>query len=303
MEGKVTKSTGSWYIVKAENGSKINCRIRGKFRIEGLNLTNPIAVGDIVNFDLEDEDTGIIHEIKKRRNYIIRKAASNSRQDHIVAANLDQAILVATLKSPTTPIGFIDRFLLTAEVYDVPPILIFNKTDIYDQADFDYINELIGIYNSVGYPSSLISAITGEGFDKFEKLISNKTSLIAGNSGVGKSTILNRLTPDLDLKVQKISGATDKGVHTTTFAEMYDLPKYNANIIDTPGIKELGLVNIEAYEISHFFPEMRELIGQCKFNNCLHVNESKCAVKEAVDKNDIHSKRYQSYLNILENQD
>ncbi|MBN4081632.1 ribosome small subunit-dependent GTPase A [bacterium AH-315-C07] len=300
MKGRVIRSTGSWYSVQIDEHEIVDCRIRGKFRTKGLNLTNPVAVGDIVEFDLEeDKNSGIIHTIYPRKNHIIRKAASNSKQDQIVASNLDVALLVATLIAPETSTGFLDRFLLTAEVYNVPAMLIINKSDLYESQVEEELDEIRNIYDTLNYKTIIISALTKDGFDEFENHIKDKTCLIAGNSGVGKTTILNALDPSLDLRVQEISDYSGKGTHSTTFAEMHHFEKINARIIDTPGIKEFGLVDIDKNEVSHFFPEMREMIGQCQYNDCLHVNEPNCVIKEAVDSQNIHLNRYKNYLSIL----
>ncbi|MBL4656163.1 MAG: ribosome small subunit-dependent GTPase A [Bacteroidia bacterium] len=300
MTGTVIKSTGSWYAVRNKSGKDINCRLRGKFRLAGSNATNPIVVGDKVEFELDQSDgTGIINELHKRKNYIIREAASHSKQVQVIAANVDQAYLVVTLTEPFTPVGFIDRFLLTAEAYNVKVNIIFNKSDIYKKKHLEKLDEWALIYRDIGYDCFVISAKTGENIDKVKTSLIGKVSLFAGNSGVGKSTILNWIAPDLELQTNPISSATGKGVHTTTFVEMHEISD-NSFLIDTPGIKELGIVEIEPYEISHFFVEMRELIGNCKFNDCLHTNEPNCAILEALENGSIHESRYKSYVNILE---
>lgn len=301
MEGTVIKSTGSWYTVRQKDETKIECKIRGIFRIKDLNVTNPIAVGDNVVYEITHQDRiGVITDILKRKNYIIRRDASNARQAHILAANLDRAIIVVTLTSPKTPIGFVDRFLLTAESFNVPANIIFNKIDIYDKNQLLEIKTIVEIYENIGYSCYLVSAKTGENIDLIKNKYLNKVSLFTGNSGVGKSAIINAIDPAFNLKTEKISESTGKGVHTTSAVEMYEFSK-NSYIIDTPGIKELGIVDIEPYEISHFFPEMRVLIGKCQYNNCLHISESKCAVKEAVEQKKIHQSRYFSYLSIAQN--
>lgn len=304
MKGVVTKSTGSWYHVRAEDGRVWQCRIKGKFRIQGIKSTNPIAVGDYVDIDIEDEtaNEALIYNLYDRENYIVRKSINLSKQTHIIAANLDQAILIATLINPRTSFGFIDRFLVTAEAYHIPAIIIFNKIDIYEQEDLDYLLEIKKMYENVGYKVLLCSTFTKQGLDEIQSIINNKTTLISGHSGVGKSSLINLLLPDVHLKTSEISDYSSKGVHTTTFAEMYELPN-GGSIIDTPGIRELGVVDIEDEKLSHYFPEMRNELKNCKFNNCIHVNEPGCAVKKAVDENKISLIRYESYLSILAKDD
>lgn len=304
MKGVVTKSTGSWYHVRAEDGRVWQCRIKGKFRIQGIKSTNPIAVGDFVDIDVEDEaaNEALIYNLYDRENYIVRKSINLSKQTHIIAANLDQAILIATLINPRTSFGFIDRFLVTAEAYHIPAIIVFNKIDIYEQDDMDYLLEIKKMYEDVGYKVLLCSTFTKQGLDEVQTLIKNKITLISGHSGVGKSSLINLLLPDVHLKTSEISDYSSKGVHTTTFAEMYELPN-GGSIIDTPGIRELGVVDIEDEQLSHYFPEMRNELKYCKFNNCIHVNEPGCAVKKAVDENRISLIRYESYLSILAKED
>lgn len=304
MKGVVTKSTGSWYHVRAEDGRVWQCRIKGKFRIQGIKSTNPIAVGDFVDIDVEDEaaNEALIYNLYDRENYIVRKSINLSKQTHIIAANLDQAILIATLINPRTSFGFIDRFLVTAEAYHIPAIIVFNKIDIYEQDDMDYLLEIQKMYEDVGYKVLLCSTFTKQGLDEVQSLIKNKTTLISGHSGVGKSSLINLLLPDVHLKTSEISDYSSKGVHTTTFAEMYELPN-GGSIIDTPGIRELGVVDIEDEQLSHYFPEMRNELKNCKFHNCIHVNEPGCAIKKAVDENRISLIRYESYLSILAKED
>jgi ribosome biogenesis GTPase len=304
MKGVVTKSTGSWYHVRAEDGRVWQCRIKGKFRIQGIKSTNPIAVGDFVDIDVEDEaaNEALIYNLYDRENYIVRKSINLSKQTHIIAANLDQAILIATLINPRTSFGFIDRFLVTAEAYHIPAIIVFNKIDIYEQDDMDYLLEIKKMYEDVGYKVLLCSTFTKQGLDEVQSLIKNKTTLISGHSGVGKSSLINLLLPDVHLKTSEISDYSSKGVHTTTFAEMYELPN-GGSIIDTPGIRELGVVDIEDEQLSHYFPEMRNELKNCKFHNCIHVNEPGCAIKKAVDENRISLIRYESYLSILAKED
>lgn len=304
MKGVVVKSTGSWYLVRDEEGKLHRARLRGKFKIKGLKVSNPLAVGDRVEFEVETtgEDTAIIHHIVPRENYIIRQSTHKSAYSHIIAANLDQALLIVTLVSPRTSFGFIDRFLVTAEAYDIPATLIFNKTDLYDADAMDYQRQISHMYGQIGYPSLAVSAKNNEGLDQVNALLHGKTTLLAGHSGVGKSSLINLLVPDLELKTSEISDFSDKGVHTTTFAEMFEIDP-ETFIIDTPGIKELGIVDIPAAELGHFFPEMRERLNQCRFNNCTHVNEPGCAIIAAVRSSEISLTRYESYLSMLHGQD
>jgi len=302
MRGTVYKSTGSWYTVKSDEGDFYDCRIKGKFRIKGITSTNPVAVGDEVVFDLEqngDETVGIITKIEERKNYIIRKSVNLSKQVHIIAANLNQAFLLVTLNNPTTYTAFIDRFLVTAEAYDIPAILLFNKLDSYNQDEMAEVDYLMQLYKNIGYEVIGISAKNGEGVELVKKKMAGKTSLVSGNSGVGKSTLVNALEPGLQLKTSKISEQHLQGQHTTTFAEMYDL-SFDARIIDTPGIKGFGVVLMEKDELGDYFPEFFELKSKCKFNNCLHLEEPKCAVKEALENNEIAWSRYRSYVQMLE---
>ncbi|MFD2513703.1 ribosome small subunit-dependent GTPase A [Pontibacter locisalis] len=300
MKGVVVKSTGSWYLVRDEEGKLHRARLRGKFKIKGMKVSNPLAVGDRVEFEVETtgEDTAVIHTIEDRQNYIIRQSTHKTAYSHIIAANLDQALLIVTLVSPRTSFGFIDRFLVTAEAYDIPAVLIFNKTDLYDEDIRNYQRQISHMYEQIGYPSLTVSAKTNEGIEEIKALLHGKTTLLSGHSGVGKSTLINIIVPDLELKTSEISDFSDKGVHTTTFAEMFEVDK-ETYIIDTPGIKELGIVDIPATELSHYFPEMRERLNQCRFNNCTHFNEPGCAVIEAVRHNEISLTRYESYLSML----
>jgi ribosome biogenesis GTPase len=305
LHGTVIKSTGSWYIVRGlETGQLYRCRLRGKFKIKGLKASNPLAVGDHVEFTVEAQGEGaaVISHIVPRRNYIVRKSVHKTGHVHIVAANLDQALLVVTLVSPATSFGFIDRFLVTAEAYHIPVTLLFNKTDLYDADGFEYQAEIAGMYASLGYPSRTCAATTGEGVAEIDQLLDGKVSLLAGHSGVGKSTLINALVPDLDLKTAEISEFSDKGVHTTTFAEMLDV-RPGTFIIDTPGIKELGLVDMPPAELAGYFPEMRALLNQCRYHNCQHTHEPGCAVREAVDQGRIALPRYDSYLSMLAGED
>lgn len=298
MQGVVVKSTGSWYSVLTNDGVQLDCRIRGKFRIQGLKSTNPVAVGDKVLLDVNGEDY-LISKILERKNYIIRKSVNLSKQVHIIAANIDQAFLIVTLASPTTSVGFIDRFLVTAEAYQIRTILVFNKVDLYDEFDREYHDELVQMYTNTGYECIETSALDQVNIDVLSKRMKNKVTLLSGHSGVGKSTLVNVIDPALDLMTQQVSEAHNKGMHTTTFAEMYPL-HFGGFIIDTPGIKGFGLVDVSEFELADYFPEILRLKGQCKFHNCKHVNEPNCAVKEAVEVDEIHPVRYDSYLAILE---
>jgi ribosome biogenesis GTPase len=305
MTGIVVKSTGSWYVVReTATGQLHRCRLRGKFKNKGLKVSNPLAVGDVVGFEIpeQSEGAGVIHTIEPRRNYIIRRSVHKSEHAHIVAANLDQALLVVTLVSPATSFGFIDRFLVTAEAYHLPAKLIFNKADLYDEDTLDYQQQIAGMYASLGYPSVLCSAETGDNVAEVATLLPNKVSLLSGHSGVGKSTLINELVPDLDLKTAEISEFSDKGKHTTTFAEMLEVVP-GTYLIDTPGIKELGLVDVPPAELAGYFPEMRALLGQCRYHNCQHVHEPGCAVREAVDKGKLAVPRYESYVSMLHDED
>lgn len=301
MNAIVYKSTGSWYIVKDETGKQFNARILGKFKIDGLTSTNPIAVGDTVKIEMENEleDSVTITEIADRKNYITRVSPANKYQHHIIASNLDQSLLFATLKDPKTSQGFIDRFLVTSEAYYIPSVIVFNKSDLYKKKEEEKFNTVKSIYETVGYKILSMSIETGDGVEAVKSLLKDKVTLLSGHSGVGKSTFINTILPDMKLKTQDVSGWSGKGLHTTTFAEMFNLP-FGGKIIDTPGIRELGLVDISKQELSHYFPEMRALINDCQFNNCMHLNEPGCAVKKAVEDGTIHMDRYISYCNILE---
>ncbi|SIT92276.1 ribosome small subunit-dependent GTPase A [Pontibacter indicus] len=304
MKGVVVKSTGSWYLVRDEAGKLHRARLRGKFKLKGMKVSNPLAVGDRVEFDVETtgEDTAVIHKIEDRENYIIRKSTHKAEHAHIIAANLDQALLIATLVSPRTSFGFIDRFLVTAEAYGIPTVIVYNKTDLYDEEMQEYQRQIAYLYERIGYKVMGVSAHANQGIDELKELLHGKTTLFSGHSGVGKSTLINLIVPDLDLKTSEISDFSDKGVHTTTFAEMFEIDP-ETFIIDTPGIKELGIVDIPKQELGHFFPEMRERLNQCRFNNCTHFNEPGCAVVDAVRKNEIALTRYESYLSMLHGED
>lgn len=303
-QGLIIRSTGSWYDVRTEAKSVLQCRLRGKFKIAGFKVTNPIAVGDRVVYEIEDEaeNRGIINEILPRENYIIRQSVHKSMQGHLLATNLDQAVLLATLGSPRTSLGFIDRFLVVAESFRIPTVIVFNKTDLLNAEDLELQEAIAFLYKKIGYESLFTSAESGLGMDAFKGLLKDKVTLMAGHSGVGKSTLLNTINPDLDLATNEISTFANKGVHTTTFAEMFEIEE-NSFIIDSPGIKELGLIDIESKEISHYFPEMRALLGNCKYNNCQHINEPKCAIKDAVETGEISESRFHSYLSMMEGGD
>lgn len=301
MKATVYKSTGSWYVVQNEEGVVLNARILGKFKMDGLTSTNPIAVGDIVTIVAENELEGsvTITEIDDRKNYITRTSPANKHKHHIIASNIDQSLLFATLKEPKTSQGFIDRFLITSEAYHIPSIIVFNKTDLYKEKEREKFAELKSIYETIGYKVMGMSIEKNIGVEEVKNLLKDKTTLLSGHSGVGKSSFINSIFPALQLKTQDVSGWSGKGLHTTTFAEMFNLP-FGGRIIDTPGIRELGLVDIPKQELSHYFPEMKELINDCQFNNCMHTNEPGCAIKAAVEEGAIHMDRYISYCTILD---
>lgn len=302
MRGQVYKSTGSWYQIKAENGEFYSCRIKGKFRMDGIKSTNPVAVGDWVQFELEaqtDDVSGVIHDIQKRKNVIVRKSVNLSKQQHIIAANIDTVFLLITLNNPVTSTVFIDRFLVSTEAFDVNTVLVFNKIDTCDAQELVALEELIAVYEKIGYTCLKLSAKELSSCQELIALMKNKTTSFAGHSGVGKSTLVNTIEPGLRLKTSEISTQHLQGQHTTTFAQMHDL-SFGGSIVDTPGIRGFGLVDIEKEEISSFFPEFFELKADCKFNNCLHVDEPKCAVLEAYAAGEIAMSRYKSYLQILE---
>ncbi len=299
MKGIVIKSTGSWYHLRVEDGTIYQARIRGKFRIANIKHTNPIAVGDEVDFEIDKDDVAVITNIHERKNYIIRKSVNLSKKTHIIASNIDVAFLVVTLSNPKTSFGFIDRFLITAEAYHIPVVILFNKMDVYNEDELIDLDIYKSIYNSIGYESLDISAETGFNLDAVKSLMKDKVSLVSGHSGVGKSTLLNTLNPELNLKTHEVSDFNSKGQHTTTFAQMYEWP-FGGFIIDTPGIKEFGLVHIDKTELQGYFPEILELKSECKFDNCIHVNEPKCAVRDAVEHDEIALSRYENYLTFLE---
>lgn len=296
--GIVMKSTGSWYIVRLEGGDIVECRIRGKFRMEGIRTTNPVAVGDMVEVE-EGTDGCVITGIGKRRNYIIRKSTNLSKEAHIIASNVDLALLVATINHPVTSTVFIDRFLVTAEAYNIPAVLVFNKTDLYDDEDRAMLGGLMAIYRKIGYSCYPVSAVTGENIEEVRALLKDKTTVLSGMSGVGKSSLINRIELGLTLKTAEISGAHDSGKHTTTFAEMFPL-KQGGFIIDTPGLRSFGMIDMKKEELSHFFPEIFSLSENCRFYNCSHTHEPGCAVMEAVENDEISECRYSSYLSLME---
>jgi ribosome biogenesis GTPase len=305
MTGTVYKSTGSWYTVKALSGAFYECRIKGKFRMQGIKSTNPIAVGDVVDFDMEtsnNKQTGVIKTIHPRKNYIVRKSVNLSKQTHIIASNIDQVFLLITIDNPPTFTSFIDRFLVTAEAYGIEAILVFNKMDIYNSTTKTIVENLIQIYSIIGYDCIKISAKEGNNLDAVKSKMKGKTSMFSGHSGVGKSTLVNTIEPRLNIKTKAISEMHQQGQHTTTFAEMFDLG-FDAHIIDTPGIKGFGVVDMEPAELDHYFPELFAIKTKCKFYNCLHLHEPKCAVKEAVEIGEVAPSRYKSYLQILEGED
>ncbi|NNC70844.1 MAG: ribosome small subunit-dependent GTPase A [Flavobacteriaceae bacterium] len=301
--GVVIKSTGSWYTVRTKDDQVINCRIRGKFRMSGIKSTNPVTVGDIVDIELEkDKENAVIINIHERKNYIIRKSVKLSKQTHIIAANIDQVFLLVTLKEPQTFTSFIDRFLATAEAYSIPAILLFNKLDIYNKDLLKEKQKLQKIYRDIGYECLDISAIDNINLNKLKKIMQGRVNMFSGHSGVGKSTLINKIAPGLGLKTADISTLHKQGQHTTTFAEMFELP-FGGYIIDTPGIKGFGVVDFDEDEIGDYFPEFFNLKDQCKFNNCLHTNEPNCAIKQAVEDGKIAFSRYRSYLQLLAGED
>ncbi len=298
MKGTVTKSTGSWYWVRLEGGKRIQCRIKGKFRMKGIKSTNPIAVGDFVEVIEDEDDKGLITQLYDRKNYIVRKSVNLSKQTHILASNVDQAILVVTLVMPKTFTGFIDRFLASAQAYSIPAIVVFNKVDIYGPEEEEELEYLELVYQQAGYKTLRTSATEKQNVDAFKNLLANKVSMLSGNSGVGKSTLVNAVEPGLDLKTQSVSESHNQGMHTTTFAEMFPL-SFGGYIIDTPGVKGFGLADMNKEEIGDYFPELFKRKGNCKFNNCLHINEPGCAVLKALENNEIAPTRYESYINMI----
>lgn len=300
--GRVIKSTGSWYDVQDGKGDVFQCRLRGKIRLDGIRTTNPLAVGDNVNFEKErDKETCVIDKILPRNNVIIRKSVNLSKESHIIAANIDLAILVATIAQPRTSTGFIDRFAVTAEAYHIPVVIVFNKCDIYDDEQNAAAEELMKVYNGIGYESFLVSAKTGFNCDRLKALMKDKVCMFSGHSGVGKSALVNHLDPNLNVRVGEISDVHEKGKHTTTYAQMFHL-EFGSYIIDTPGIKEFGLFDLEKETLAQRFPEMRALMHECRFNNCTHLHEPHCAIKDAVGKNIIADWRYANYCNMMDDE-
>lgn len=301
MRARIYKSTGSWYIAKGEDGRLYNARIKGVMKIEGITSTNPIAVGDEVEMEIEEveEESAIISTIHDRKNYVARISPHNKHLHHIIASNLDQSLLFVTLKDPKTSQGFMDRFLISCEAYHVPAIIVFNKSDLYRKKEMEKFEQLQDIYTKIGYQVLLCSVEKRDGLEVLKNILHNKTSLLSGHSGVGKSTCVNALFPEFNLRTQEVSGWSGKGMHTTTFAEMFDLPG-GGRIIDTPGVREFGLVDIEKEELAHYFPEMRKKMNDCQFNNCMHIEEPNCAVKKAVMQGEISEERYISYRTILD---
>ena len=301
MKALIYKSTGSWYFAKNEEGKQYNARIKGVLKISGLTSTNPIAVGDLVEMEVENEleNTATITAIYDRKNYIARVSPHNKNQHHIVASNLDQSFLFATVKDPKTSQGFIDRFLVSSEAYHLPAVIIFNKADVYRKKELEKFEELKSMYEAIGYKVLLTSIVNNEGIEKVKDLLSDKTTLLSGHSGVGKSSLINAIFPELNLRTKEVSDWSGKGMHTTTFAEMFELPS-GGKVIDTPGLREFGLVDIKKNELSHYFPEMRMRLNDCQFNNCMHINEPGCAIKDAVNKGEINVDRYVSYMTILD---
>ena len=302
MNGLVVKNSGSWYLVKTDAGRLVECKIKGNFRIKDIRTTNPIAIGDRVNFEQIDETSGLIYEICDRRNYIIRRSSNLSKHAHVIAANLDLAALVVTIKNPITYTVFINRFLATAEAYRIPACLVFNKIDCYDDDDFEYLRAIAHLYTSLGYPVFEVSALQPKTLTELIDFLKGKISLFSGNSGVGKSTLIKAILPDVDIKIGDISAAHSRGMHTTTLSEMYELEN-GGYIIDTPGVKGFGIVDMKKEEIGHYFVEIFATSKNCKFANCLHLREPDCAVRQAVENHQISQSRYQSYLNILEDCD
>ena len=301
MKGLVVKNTGSWYLVKTDDGRLIETKLKGNFRLKTIKSTNPVAVGDSVLIEENQEGTALIYEIEDRKNYIVRRSSNLSKQSHVIAANLDQAFLIATVNYPITTTIFIDRFLATTEAYRIPASIVFNKTDRYSIEELEYVDALINLYETIGYSCYKISALKEVDLSFLSNLLKNKTTLISGHSGVGKSTLINRLRPNIQIKTQEISEYHNKGIHTTTFSEMIELPA-GGYVIDTPGIKGFGVFDMDSFEISHYFPEIFKFSSSCKYNNCTHRKEPGCAVIKAVEEQYISESRYRSYINILEDE-
>ena len=300
MHGLVIKNTGSWYVVKTDDGTEINCKIKGNFRLKGIRTTNPVAVGDTVSILPNNDGSAFITAIDERKNYIIRRSSNLSKEAHIIAANVDQALLIVTLAHPVTSTTFVDRFLATAEAYRIPATIVVNKIDLLcDEEDKEYLDAWCYLYRSIGYNVIEVSAATGEGIDKLKESLEDKITLLSGNSGVGKSTIINQIIPGLNLRTAEISSTHDTGMHTTTFSEMFPLPQ-GGYLIDTPGVKGFGTIDFDRHEVAHFFPEIFEISQDCRFGNCTHTHEPGCAVLSAVEEARISQSRYNSYLSILE---
>ena len=302
MKGLVIKNTGSWYLVRTDEGKDVECKVKGRFRLQGIRATNPVAVGDRVRISLNREGTGFIEEIEDRKNYIIRRASNLSKQSHILAANLDQCMLIVTVNYPETSTTFIDRFLASAEAYQVPMKLLFNKVDAYDADELRYLDALVALYESIGYPCYRLSAVEGTGVASVRRLLRGNITLFAGNSGVGKSTLINALLPGSAARVGEISAYHNKGMHTTTFSEMYPV-EGGGYVIDTPGVKGFGTFDMEVGEIGHYFPEIFRFSAQCRYGDCTHRNEPGCAVRRAVEEHYVSESRYASYLSMLEDKD
>lgn len=302
--GIVMKSTGSWYKVERADGSFIDCRIKGKFRMKGIRTTNPIAVGDEVEFILEKEEveTGVIQKIHPRKNYLIRKSTKLSKAVHMIASNIDQLVIITSIIKPNIALGFIDRILISAESYDIPAIIVFNKLDVYTEKAIDKLAEVKTMYEDIGYTCLVTSAKTGYGLEEFKSILKGKTTLLSGHSGVGKSSLINAIEPNLNLKTVEVSDYNEKGKHTTTFAEMHNLSSA-VKIIDTPGVRSFGIIDFEKEYLSHYFPEMRKFLGSCKFNNCVHIAEPGCAVKEAFENGEIAPSRYDNYYELYHDED
>ena len=297
MDGIVYRSTGSWYLVKSEDGMFVEARIKGKFRNKNIKTTNPISVGDVVSYSLKEDGKGWIENIHPRKNYMIRKSVNLSKEAHIIGSNIDLCVLVATVSNPETSTGFIDRFTVTAQAYDIPILLVFNKLDLYDIQDKQLLEEYIAVYENAGFDCLVTSVKNNFGIEKLKSKLENKTVLFSGHSGAGKSSLINAMNPNLDLAVGELSEAHQKGKHTTTFAQMFDLSD-TIRLIDTPGIKGFGLIDVGKHELAQFFPEMFALSVNCKFHNCVHINEPGCAVLQALNNGDIADFRYQSYFSM-----